>query len=78
MATRENQGLQAIIIVLTIFDLGLLVGVLLVNNARKTQKARADNAEQQRDAGADGPVAGRRPKPTQYQGVHGLSDADDN
>jgi hypothetical protein len=46
MASRENQGLQAIIIVLTILTLGLLVGVLLVNNARKTQLARAVAAEQ--------------------------------
>ena len=37
MATRENQGLQAIVIVLTILTIGLLVGLLLVNNARKTQ-----------------------------------------
>jgi hypothetical protein len=54
MASRENQGLQAIIIVLTILTLGLLVGVLLVNNARKTQLARADAAEQRAtQAGTD-------------------------
>jgi hypothetical protein len=48
MATRENQGLQAVIIVLTILTIILLVGLLLVNNARKTQLARADGAEEQR------------------------------
>ncbi|HMP07099.1 MAG TPA: hypothetical protein PJ982_12170 [Lacipirellulaceae bacterium] len=45
MATRENQGLQAIIIVLTILVIGLLVGLLLVNNARKTAIGRASTAE---------------------------------
>ncbi len=46
MATRENQGLQAIIIVLTILTIGLLVGLLLVNNARKTAVSRATSEEQ--------------------------------
>jgi type II secretory pathway pseudopilin PulG len=52
MATRENQGLQAIIIVLTILVLLLGVGLILVNNARKTQKATAEsNATRATDAG---------------------------
>ena len=34
MAARENQGLQAIVITLTILVLLLGVGLLLVNNAR--------------------------------------------
>ncbi len=45
MATRENQGLQAAIIILVILSLGFGVGLLLVNNARKTQLARAVAAE---------------------------------
>jgi hypothetical protein len=39
MAARENQGLQAIVIVLTILLLLTGVGLLLVNNARKTRTA---------------------------------------
>jgi type II secretory pathway pseudopilin PulG len=45
MAARENQGLQALVIALTIFVLLLGVGLLLVNNARKTAVARATEAE---------------------------------
>lgn len=45
MAAKENQGLQAIIIVLAILVLGLGVGLLLVNNARKTAAARATDSE---------------------------------
>jgi hypothetical protein len=45
MASRENQGLQAFIIILTILSIGLLVGLLLVNNARKTQLAQATTAQ---------------------------------
>jgi hypothetical protein len=45
MATRENQGLQAIVIFLSILSLGLLIGVFVVNNMRKTQLARADANE---------------------------------
>ncbi|HYO23680.1 MAG TPA: hypothetical protein VEQ85_01900 [Lacipirellulaceae bacterium] len=46
MATRENQGLQAFIIGLVILTIGLLVGLLLVNNARKTQVALVVSAQQ--------------------------------
>jgi hypothetical protein len=54
MATRENQGLQATIIVLVILVIGLGVGLLLMNNAKKTAQARAASAEQQssKDQGA--------------------------
>ncbi|RIK72732.1 MAG: hypothetical protein DCC67_18855 [Planctomycetota bacterium] len=45
MAAKENQGLQAIVIVLTILLLLTGVGLLLVNNARKTAVARAASAE---------------------------------
>jgi hypothetical protein len=45
MAARENQGLQALVIALTIFVLLLGVGLLLVNNARKTAVAKAADAE---------------------------------
>lgn len=48
MAAKENQGLQAIVIVLTILLLLCGVGLLLVNNARKTAVARAESAEQAR------------------------------
>lgn len=44
MAARENQGLQAIVITLTILVLLLGVGLLLVNNARKTAVASAKDA----------------------------------
>ena len=47
MAAKENQGLQAIVIVLTIFLLLTGVGLLLVNNARKTAVAQAADAQQQ-------------------------------
>ncbi len=46
MAAKENQGLQAIVIVLTIFLLLTGVGLLLVNNARKTAVAQAADAQQ--------------------------------
>ncbi len=45
MATRENQGLQAIVIALSIITLLLIVSLVLVNNMRKTQLARATSAE---------------------------------
>jgi hypothetical protein len=45
MATRENQGLQFSMIAFAILAIGLFVGLIFVNNARKTQKARADQAE---------------------------------
>ncbi|QDS99674.1 hypothetical protein [Adhaeretor mobilis] len=45
MAAKENQGLQAIIIVLTLLVLGLLVSVFLVNNAKKTARAQADDLQ---------------------------------
>jgi hypothetical protein len=51
MATRENQGLQAFIIFLSLLTIGLLISLLLVNNARKTQKARADKAESDYNTG---------------------------
>jgi hypothetical protein len=47
MAAKENQGLQAIVIVLTIFLLLTGVGLLLVNNARKTAVAQAADAQRQ-------------------------------
>lgn len=45
MAAKDNQGLQAIVIVLALLVVGLGVGLVLVNNSRKTEKARADSAE---------------------------------
>jgi hypothetical protein len=47
MAAKDNQGLQAIVIVLTIFLLLTGVGLLLVNNARKTAVAQAADAQTQ-------------------------------
>jgi hypothetical protein len=47
MAAKENQGLQAIVIVLTIFLLLTGVGLLLVNNARKTYVAQLAAAQQE-------------------------------
>ena len=49
MPAKENQGLHAFIIVLTILVLGLGVGLLLVNNARKTQFARAESEKSRAD-----------------------------
>lgn len=46
MAAKENQGLQAIVIVLTIFLLLTGVGLLLVNNARKTAVAQVADLQQ--------------------------------
>ncbi len=45
MASRDNQTMQAIVIVLTLLVIGLGVGLLLVNNAKKTAQARASSAE---------------------------------
>lgn len=47
MAAKENQGLQAIVIVLTIFLLLTGVGLLLVNNARKTSVAQVADLQRQ-------------------------------
>lgn len=47
MAAKENQGLQAIVIVLTIFLLLTGVGLLLVNNARKTYVAQVADMQRQ-------------------------------
>jgi hypothetical protein len=47
MASRENQGLQAFIIILTLATISLLVGVLLLNNKRKTLTAERDAAQKQ-------------------------------
>jgi hypothetical protein len=45
MAAKENQGLQAIVIVITIVLLLTGVSLLLVNNARKTAVAAAADAQ---------------------------------
>lgn len=50
MAAKENQGLQAIVIVLTIFLLLTGVGLLLVNNARKTAVAQVAELQTQQTA----------------------------
>ncbi|BBO33577.1 hypothetical protein [Lacipirellula parvula] len=42
MAAKENQGLQAVVIVLTIFLLLFVVGLVVVNNWRKTAIAERD------------------------------------
>jgi hypothetical protein len=47
MAAKENQGLQAIVIVLTIFLLLTGVGLLLVNNSRKTAVAQVTDLQRQ-------------------------------
>lgn len=47
MAAKENQGLQAVVIVLTIFLLLTGVGLLFVNNARKTAVAEREDARKQ-------------------------------
>jgi hypothetical protein len=47
MAAKDSQGLQAIVIVLTIFLLLTGVGLLLVNNARKTAVAQAADSQRQ-------------------------------
>lgn len=52
VAAKDNQGLQAIIIVLTLLVIGLGVGLLLVNNAKKTATARADQAEKSQQEAA--------------------------
>jgi hypothetical protein len=44
MAAKENQGLQAVVIVLTILLLLIGVGLVLVNNSRKTYLAERDAA----------------------------------
>jgi len=50
MAAKENQGLQAIVIVLTIFLLLTGVGLLLVNNARKTAVAQVADLQTKQTA----------------------------
>ena len=50
MAAKENQGLQAVVIVLTIFLLLTGVGLLLVNNARKTAVAQVADLQTKQTA----------------------------
>jgi hypothetical protein len=51
MAAKENQGLQAVVIILTIFLLLTGVGLVLVNNSRKTYLAQVgDLTKQNSDA----------------------------
>ena len=45
VAAKDNQGLQAIVIVLALLVVGLAVGLFLINNAKKTATARAEQAE---------------------------------
>ena len=45
MASRDNQSLQIIVILLAITMILLLVGLVLVNNEKKTQAERASTAE---------------------------------
>ena len=47
MASKDNQNLQIIIIVLALGFIGMSVGLLFVNNSRKTAEARADKADEQ-------------------------------
>jgi hypothetical protein len=47
MAARENQGLQAFVIFSWIVTLAVIITLVLVNNARKTHLARADQVTQQ-------------------------------
>ena len=44
MASRDNQTMQAIVIVLVLAVIGLGVGLILVNNAKKTARASAKSA----------------------------------
>ena len=54
MATRDNQTMQAIVIVLTLLVIGLGAGLLAVNNAKKTAQDQAasnkKNADEARQA----------------------------
>lgn len=50
MAAKDSQGLQAIVIVLTILVILLGAGLIFVNNAKKTAQARATKAETDRDS----------------------------
>lgn len=47
MAAKENQGLQAVVIILTIFLLLTGVGLVLVNNSRKTYLAQVGDLQKQ-------------------------------
>ena len=60
MATKQNQGLQALIITLVILVIMLGVGLVMVNNAKKTAVSRAEGAEQS-----------ARDKETQYRQLLG-------
>jgi hypothetical protein len=73
MAAKENQGLQAIVIVLTILLLLTGVGLLFVNNARKTAVARAESAEKaSSDAGRG--LAEAQSEANSYKGWMGFEE----
>lgn len=75
MATRENQGLQATIIVLVILVIGLGVGLLLVNNAKKTAIARAADADR-RSSEAQGALATAQEEANNYKEWMGFQTSD--
>src|SRR5690606_35816995 len=75
MATRENQGLQATIIVLVILVIGLGVGLLLVNNAKKTAQARAADADR-RSQEAQGAHAAAQAEANNYKEWMGFQSSD--
>lgn len=75
MATRENQGLQATIIVLVILVIGLGVGLLLVNNAKKTAIARAADADR-RSQESQGAAATAQEEANNYKEMMGFQSSD--
>lgn len=75
MATRENQGLQAIMIISIIIALLCGVGMILVNNARKTQKARADANESERNKARED-SAKATAEAAQFKEFMGFADSD--
>ena len=75
MAARENQGLQAIVITLTILVLLLGVGLLLVNNARKTAVATAKDASE-RATRASGDQAKAQSEAENYKQWIGFQSSD--
>jgi len=75
MASRNNQGLQAVVIVLAILVILLGVSLLFVNNAKKTAQARAKDAST-KEAETSSAYRGAQSEANTYKQWMGFPEAD--
>ncbi len=75
MASRDNQTMQAIVIVLVLAVIGLGVGLILVNNSKKTAQASAKSAN---DSASSAQQSNRQAQEeaNRYKEMMGFSEAD--